>query len=112
MFRSKGRMSSSSPGRCATSGLLKGVANRRGIPSAYSSRGSLSLEREWAFHIDHLTFTNLLTWRKRWAQDYSKPVGLAVLAIFGTGAGCFLKEDFALRAKGGLTISQAIMQSV
>lgn len=39
-----------------------------------------------------------------------KTVGLAVLAIFGIGAGCFLKEDFDLRAKGGLTISQAIMQ--
>jgi hypothetical protein len=38
-------------------------------------------------------------------------VDLAVLAIFGTGAGCLLKEDFDLRAKGGLTISQAIMQS-
>jgi len=41
---------------------------------------------------------------------FFKTVGLAVLAIFGIGAGCFLKEDVDLRARGGLTISQAIMQ--
>jgi len=44
---------------------------------------------------------------------FFKTVGLAVLAIFFViGAAHFLKEEFHLRRKRGVTVSQAVIQSM